>query len=196
MRAIDFSIALILSLSGVGLLGTAPVMAGTPQSSAVYAPFGCTVGDDCNVVGASQLVRDKRGVTATIWTTGLEGGGAYTVWWVIFNDPAACAGPCDGGDLGIPKVKGSVIWATGQLVGSDGFGNLTARLREADTSGDRPFDLPGDAVGLIDARKAEIHLVVRSHGPVIPELVYEQVGTFAGACDVNACEDQQFAVHR
>ena len=166
------------------------------QQSDVYAPFSCVVGTDCNVVGHSNLVRNKHGVTMNIFTTELDPNAAYTVWWIIFNNPGACAGPCGGPDLGTPAVNGTVIWATGHVIGANGIGNLTAHLSEGDTSGDQPFGLPGDAVGLVDASTAEIHLVVRTHSEPIPGRVYEQISTFMGGCDVNFCDDQQFAVHQ
>jgi hypothetical protein len=164
------------------------------QQSNVYAPFECVVGTDCNVVGHSNLVRNKHGVTMNIFTTELDPGAVYTVWWIIFNEPENCpeAG-CSGADLG--TTNGAVIWATGHVVGNDGFVNLSAHLSEGDTSGDQPFPLPGNDVGLVDASKAEIHLVVRTHGDPIPGSVYEQLSTFLGGCDDNTCADQQFAVH-
>lgn len=189
------SIGVALLWFGASLLYTLPAVADAPQTIDVYAPFGCTVGVDCDVVGASQLVRSKSSVTMNIWTTGLDAGAAYTVWWVIFNDPAFCDGRCDGTDLGNPDVQGAVIGATGHVVGSTGTASFSASLREGDTRGDQPFGLPGDPGGLVDAMNAEIHLVVRTHGPVIPRRVYEQISTFAGGCDVNVCEDQQFAIH-
>jgi hypothetical protein len=61
------------------------------------------------------------------------------------------------------------------------------------------------AFGLMDARKAEIHFVIRSHGPLIPGIIHEQISTFNAGCGgfppelgtpgPNTCEDLQFAVH-
>lgn len=185
---------LTLLCSSSGLATSA--FAGPPQKSNVYAPFDCTVGVDCDVVGASQLVRAKRSVSMNIWTTGLDPGSAYTVWWIIFNNPEHCGDAgCSGNDLDTPEVKGAVTWATGHIIGSTGTGNFAASLKEGPPKGDTPFGLSGDADGLIDATKAEIHLVVRTHGEAIPGLVYEQISTFDGGCDVNFCDDQQFAIH-
>jgi hypothetical protein len=38
--------------------------------------------------------------------------------------------------------------------------------------------------------------MLRTHGPPIPGQVNEQMSTFNGGCDINACEDQQCAVHQ
>ena len=42
---------------------------------------------------------------------------------------------------------------------------------------------------------AEIHAVLRTHGPVIADALEGQMTTFGGSCDVQECEDVQGAVH-
>ena len=66
-----------------------------------------------DVIGTAELTRTAEGANLTIDTTMLDAGAAYTIWWVIFNNPAACdpAG-CGGPDLGIAAVEGSVMNAT------------------------------------------------------------------------------------
>ncbi len=39
--------------------------------------------------------------------------------------------------------------------------------------------------GLQDARQAEIHLVLRSHGPKIPGQINAQISSFQGGCTTN-----------
>ena len=69
------------------------------------------------------------------------------------------------------------------------------------------FGLP--SYGLMDAEKAEVHIVIRSHGPKLPGQVREQISSFNGGCvydgipedpilgeaGPNTCEDILFAVH-
>lgn len=164
-------------------------------------------------IGASSLVRNRNGVTATLRTTELLAGHAYTLWWVVFNEPSACAPDdgdeeiegvdCSAADLGKPAVKADVLFATGHVVGGSGKGNFAARLNEGDTDGSL---FPPPSAGLIDAAQAEIHLVVRSHGPAIPGEVNEQIRSFGGGCtafldppavpgEEGECADVQFAVH-
>lgn len=119
-----------------------------------------------------------------------------------FNNPAACDNSCNAPDLGNPAVLGTVLYAAGHVIGPNGKGNFAAHLAVGDTSGDSfPVEFPGDLVGLIAPLEAEIHLVVRSHGPPLPGQVAEQISTFnGGGCHdpgdpTDACEDQQFAVH-
>lgn len=146
--------------------------------------------DDSVVVGArSTLVRNDAGVRMTIHTSDLESGAAYTVWWVVFNNPGACDGGCDADDFGNPAVGASVVFATGHVLPPTGVGNFADHLKVGDTRG----ALFG--AGLQAPRGAEIHLVIRSHGAPIPGLVHEQISSVEGGCHVNVCEDTQFAAH-
>jgi hypothetical protein len=187
--------ALLVGVFFVYTAHPAPAMAAKPEAYTVYAPFGCTVGVDCTMVGSGQLVRSNRGVSMNLQTTELDPGAAYTVWWVVFNNPEYCEGPCNGPDLFNPDVNGIVLYAAGHVIGSDGIGNFAGHLAEGDTSGDSPpAEFPGLDDGLVDASKAEIHLVLRTHGQPIPGLVSEQIQTFLGGCGENVCADQQFAL--
>ena len=145
-------------------------------------------------VAVSDLVRTKHGVSMTLGTSGLEPG-AYTNWFVIFNHPENCGTfPCGEGDVDPTDANGvgsSVLFATGNVVDSSGLGGFAAHLSEGNTSG----ALFGP--GLLDARAAEVHLVVRYHGPVIPALMPAQINSVGGGCGPGlfACEDVQAAVH-
>ena len=69
----------------------------TSSTSAVYTFDG-------NIeVGSSKLVRNNNGVSLTLNTSELDPGSAVTVWFVVFNNPGACASDCAGSDLGNPK---------------------------------------------------------------------------------------------
>jgi hypothetical protein len=141
---------------------------------------------------SSTLLRNRSGITMTIHTSELEPRAAYTIWWVIFNQPDACAGdPCGLGDLFDMDVQASVLFAAGHVVPPSGKGNFAASLR---AGGPTRQVLFGPA--LLDSRHAEVHLVVRSHGQPIPGLVHDQIGSFEGGCDINTCEDVQFAIHK
>lgn len=142
-----------------------------------------------------MLVRNDAGITMTILTSDLVGGDTYTIWWIIFNNPEFCATPhaCAGGDLaprgGDPAVQSSVGFATGRIVTGMGVGEFAAHLAPGDDA-DMRF-----GPGLIDPMKAEIHLVVRTHGQPIPGMEDEQIGTLNAGCPPNTCEDHQFAIH-
>jgi len=148
--------------------------------------------DPTVVVGSSKIVRNQNGVTVTVNTSELEPGSAVTIWLVIFNIPGECFEGCDGTDLANPDVAGDVIYGAGHVVGPNGTANFAAHLNEGDSGGSL---FPQPSPGLIDAETAEIHIVVRSHGPFIPGMIPEQIHTVEGDCDPNVCEDVQFAIH-
>jgi len=143
------------------------------------------------VQGASStLVRTNDEITMTIHTSELEEGAAYTVWWVIFNNPGSCESGCGLDDLFRAGVDASVLWATGHVIGNNGVGNFAANLGEGKPKGQVLF-----GPGLQDAEGAEAHFIVRSHGQPIPGLVAQQIHTFGGGCSINACADVQFGIH-
>ncbi|MGI9547494.1 MAG: hypothetical protein ACR2MM_09675 [Flavobacteriaceae bacterium] len=136
--------------------------------------------------GTSTLHRNNNGITANFKATGLTPGYTYTVWWVIWNNPENCTTPgaCTDIDFGLADaVQVEVMYATGHVVGNSGKGNFSAHLNENDDSGtiNPLFGLPGYG-GLLDAQKAEVHLVLRSHGPKVPGIVDEQIGSYLGGC--------------
>lgn len=136
---------------------------------------------------SSVLIRNDNGVSYHISTTGLLAGGAYTNWWVIFNNPESCSAPaCGLKDLpqngGDPNVQASVVWATGRVVDANGQGTFSAHL------------LVGRA--LLDAHRADILLIVRSHGLALSGAdLNAQLTTLQGGCKINTCRNEQFVRH-
>lgn len=110
-----------------------------------------------------------------------------------------------------PAVEVAVGYVVGRVVGQRGRLNLAASLREGQqlTGFPTEFGIPL-ADDLDDARHAEVHLVLRSHGQKIPGLVDEMLHTFNAGCvysgpiegsepdygteGPNTCEDRYFAV--
>ena len=116
-------------------------------------------------------------------TTELGPGNAYTIWWIIFNNPGACAAGCAGPDLGNPLVEGSVMNATGRVADSDGNAWFSAFL-PAGFMHTNPSN--GDlrqvfGPGLQNVNGAEIHIVIRCHGPSTGSV--EQISTLLGDCN-------------
>lgn len=177
------------------------------QDSAVYEFQGMSE------VGEASLTRNGSGVTMRI-STGVSGeledfgtplgvdwtpGDATTVWFIVFNDPGGCIDGCGEDDvldaiIGANRAQVGVHFGTGHVAGGDGF-SAAARLNEGDTTG----ALFG--MGLQDATAAEIHLVVRSHGPAsaltgqqLSEALHSVDGGCAPDFGPNTCGDSQFAV--
>lgn len=140
----------------------------------------------------ATLYREDDGVKLTLETP-LPPGAAVTTWLATFNNPEFCVDGCGIDDLERPSVNASVFFATGEVIGDDGIGNFSAQILENDFPDDPDQIFIGDE-GLIDSFSAEVHLLLRSHGPVIPELEEEQITTFNAGCPPNTCEDIQFAV--
>ncbi len=143
-------------------------------------------------VGGAGLARFENGLSTRLRASGMTPGHAITVWWAIFNDPAGCLdpyacgvidviGPAFGGNADGSKV--SVPYATGGVVDADGVFRARAwqPLGPADGSANTYFGDPD--YGLLNPLGAEVHLVLRDHGPLIPGQEHAQVSTFDGGCD-------------
>jgi hypothetical protein len=136
-----------------------------------------------DVVGSATLHRSHDGVRLHASTTWLNAGSAYSVWWIIFNNPDACGDDgCTDADFGNPAVEASVLNATGRIAGGDGSATFSAflgvgQIHTNPASGTlrHPF-----GPGLQDVRRAEIHVVIRSHGPATGNP--EQISTLFADC--------------
>jgi hypothetical protein len=183
-----------LSLIVAGCIVCAPaVLAGagprTYQTTNIFQ-----AGNPSNqLAGAATLFRSKQAVEMRVATSGLDPNAAYTVWWVVFNNPGACSAPgCGADDLGNPDVRASVFYAAGFVTGQDGTGNVSAHTE----AGALPLGIDIEVGGGLEPGNgfgAEIHLVVRTHGAIHPGLVHEQIGTFNGGCNPT-CANKQAAV--
>jgi len=138
--------------------------------------------------GAS-LSRNNDGVFGTISTSGLTPGHVVTLWWAIFNNPENCATPgCAPSDLNNPDVNGSVQYGGGAIVGAGGRADFSGYLAVGDNTGFEilpPFpNMPNPSPGIVNAKRAEIHLVIRTHGAASadPGILNQQLTTFTGGC--------------
>lgn len=119
---------------------------------------------------SSTLTRNVNGVAATLTTSLLDPGNAYTMWWLVFNNPEFCTGgsPELGfaclppGDIGDPMVDASVFGGAGQV--SDAYGRARFSAHAFVGVENNGLTLPLGP-GIIDPFKAEIHLIIQDHGP-------------------------------
>jgi len=135
------------------------------------------------IEGASAtLIRNKNGITANFKTNGLKPGNAYTFWFVVFGETP-----------GPPKST----FAAGHIVGGSG---------KAQFSGHKSFE-----EGVFEnPLTAEVHLVVRTHGPAQPGMIPSMIHTIGGGCEsgfpsgpglhadsdvVGYCANVQVAIH-
>lgn len=167
--------------------------------------------------GAAVLTRLKNGVAMSLSTVNLKPKDAVTIWWVVFNEPTMCSdNECGENDIfnldadgefilnddGSPPINGagveaadiSILRADGHVIDSTGAALFRASL----ASGDASEAIVGG--GLQKPMTAEVHLVVRTHGPAIAgkvdSMIYEFNGGCEGAFPNPPCSDVQFAVFK
>ena len=63
--------------------------------------------------------------------------------------------------------RGPILFADGNIVDDDGNVSFTGYMETGETTGSINELLGAEPVGLLDPSGAEIHLVVRSHGPIV-----------------------------
>ena len=164
------------------------------------APDGYTLDADGDDYRSASLVRTDNGVSFRMRTDSLTPGDVVTVWYVIFNNPGACidadaqtGARCDLPDLFTGEDIGlSVMWAAGSIVGADGTANWAGHIREGQLNVAHPG--LGNGNGLTDARGAEVHLIVHSHGAARPGYINDQLHSFQTEGDTLA--DLQSAAFR
>jgi len=147
------------------------------------------IGGLADITGTSTLHRNKNGITVNFKAENLHPG-AYTIWWVIWNKPQECEvpGECLDGDFAIADdVEVEVMYAGGNVVGNNGKGNFSGHLNVDDASGSINEEFFGlNSYGGLQSGNtfdAEVHVVLRTHGPAVPGLVNEQIGSYEGGCD-------------
>jgi hypothetical protein len=150
--------------------------------------------DDYSVVGRKAQWFDYE-----INTSGLDAGTAYTVWVVIFNHPQFCqSSPCGMTDLPIvpghdPRVQASIMYGGGAYTEMDGAGRFQGRVYRTERGVNTVETLFGP--GLFDPLRAEIHLVLRGHGPD-PGDPLLAIGSYGAGCTAeNPCGDHQASAH-
>ena len=112
-----------------------------------------------DIEGASStLHRKKNKIMVNFKTENLIPGNAYTLWFVIFGD---MGGP--------PPIL--VTYADGLIANASGKGNFSAHLSVGEI-----FNNP---------LTAEVHMALRTHGPVQPDMMPGQIQTINGGCDLS-----------
>jgi hypothetical protein len=178
--------------------------------------------------GSSKIVRTNKGISGNLSASlsnsvGSTEGLAVTLWIIIFNYPGECVTPyqCgDDADFGNPDVMPDALYGAGNIVDSSEVVSFGFHRKAGDNSGSiadlfgLPVDNKGKPFGLRNPRGAEIHYVVRLHGPMIPMEMPAQIKSYPGGCVYGApygfpsplaenelklgwgeCQDVQFAIN-
>ncbi len=173
---------------------SAPVWAETPARTQEGNAYSIETGDliegsaarvDYYPVGEPGLPADSDSrVEFELQTAELEPGHAYTIWLMVFNHAENCIDPieerntqCGGADLTNPAAFASVMWGTGGVADGDGAAVFTGTRHQGDL--DRVLLGPG----LVNLENAEVHMIVRDHGPYDSDAYGDrQTETFNGGC--------------
>ena len=177
MRARTIAIATIaLLIAGLTLAGTALAGANRQVVPVVWHPQTGLAGAVGSGATAS-LIRRPDGVSFTFRTASLRPGHAYTVWFVVINNPSACsATPCSGPDILLnPATDSQVTYGAGHISGS-GRGAFAGSFRAGSLDG----WLAGG--GLDAPLTAQIQLVLNDHGPKLKGYMPEMIQTYRAGC--------------
>lgn len=142
--------------------------------------------NDNKVIGYSKLIRSEAGLTAKVETRGLGKFNAFTLWFVVFNNPDACAtDPCTVADLVNPAAEGDFLYGGG-IVTSGGYTRFSGKLDTGDSSGSGTPEIgapPEAAIGLTNPMGADVLLAIHSHGPATSGAgLQSQLSSFSGGC--------------
>jgi len=124
------------------------------------------------IAGGATLTRDDDSIHVRGALSGIKKKAVYSVWWIIFNNPAECLGGgpgvCGETDVypGGPADVG-VRNASGFITGTDGTAYFVGEL----DAGPPPAGLDAGFGQLNDSMGAEVHLVIQSHGTAVPGTV-------------------------
>ena len=175
--------------------------------------------EDMSVIDGAkaELVRMDNGIYMTLDTVELTPGDTVTMWWVVFNEPGNCSeGVCNEDDVLLMDADGtiadspdgstpinpeaweaasiSILRADGLVADQEGTASFRGHLPLGDTT---------EAVGgpgLLDATKAEVHAVIRTHKQVEPGMANEAINSLNGGCAETwpnePCQDVQFSVFK
>ncbi|MEN8233664.1 MAG: hypothetical protein ABFR89_01915 [Actinomycetota bacterium] len=196
-------------VTGVMLVAGAAVAAGGTQNTVTDTQPVKWFSDGTDTGGYSYLTRTSGELLLSVEAEELIPGDAYTVWWVVFNEPDDCSEPgCGEDDIfnedgslnieGVMAAKIAVGNATANVAKANGTAEFGARLKMDDTMSDHqilfPAGLDGGALLTAMPSKAEVHLVFQSHGQARggPELLKQLTYVETGCTPF--CEDVQFTI--
>jgi hypothetical protein len=173
--------ATVLTLLVLGASAAAGANRGLPAHPTWFEDPGHEPG---TVVPNSYIVQQRGyfSITAQMHLRDLTPGHHYTLWWVIYNNPASCVDGCDPDDLTAAATTGVNPAGIGVHYGGSYVAPDTGKL-------DAGTRLLEDSVGgcqtvgpyaslckpMLDAAIAEATILLVDHGPA------ENVGPFVAA---------------
>jgi hypothetical protein len=152
-------------------------------------------------IGAVRLIRTRNEISGSVHVNGLEQNSSYSLWAAVFNRPEGCltnpAGPvhCSAADfVPVPNPARASGFNMGAFVtgAAPGTANISFQIPSG-APPDGAFVLWGQG-GLNDngvkpglhegnGFGAEVHIVIRAHGPIDPATIAAQLSEFNGGCN-------------
>src|ERR1051325_3956490 len=193
MKQRIFTVTCCISVLTLALAATASAQSTDSGNVKTTGNSGYVIASGAVVPAAgASFTRNNNGVFATISSSGLTPGHVITFWWVIYNNPEFCANTaCAPPDLNNPAVNGSLQYGGGTIADPGGRVNFSGYLAVGDNTGFylNPMfpNMPNPSPGIVNAKKVQIHLALRSHG--FPNAdVQQQLTSFPGGCSAaNPC---------
>ena len=171
------------------LLCSSTAFAGPRVTKMFHRPSGEVI-DNSLVV----LTRLFTGIRLNVKTAEVAPGHVYTLWVFVYNRPNNCMEPvCTFRDWPNPDVRASVFYVTGEI--APGSGTYTTNafipLGAIPLNRDQVVrERHRFGVGLQDARRSEIHIRLRDHGPTRTGTdLTEQLNVHSGGCEIYTCSD-------
>lgn len=177
--AVILAMSALIALSSLALAAPAAHQAVAinfhPQAQGAYGLSGA-VGADA----VATLTRRDDGVSWRFQTSRLQPGHAYTIWFVVLNDPDQCLGvpTCNAPDIVTRHLitDSQVTYGAGHVVGGSGQATFAASFQAGAIGG------WFEGGGLWDPRTADIHLVLNDHGPMLPAYMPGMTHTYRAGC--------------
>jgi hypothetical protein len=175
-RSVVLAAQLVL-LSSIVLTGPALAASVHQDAQVMWHPQTGLAGQVDSQARAT-LVRRDTGLSFTLHATQLRPGHAYTVWFVVVNNPSAChETPCSATDiLENPLTEAQVTYGAGHVSGNSGRAGFAGAFATGPIAGwlpDRELSQP---------LEAEIQLVLNDHGPKLVEHMPGMIQTYRAGC--------------
>lgn len=132
--------------------------------------------------GGAKLMRSADGIFVNLEARNLQPNHAYTMWVVAINAPQHCSQePCQSSDVmkNTDKVEADLGYGDGAVAGADG----KARFAAFQATGAMQHSWFGRG---LTTPEAEIHLVIRDHGPIVKGREAAMLGTFRDGCNAES----------
>jgi len=195
---------LLIAVSVLGISPQSEAQEGPKQTFQIMA-LHPTPGSIDPATGAIRLTRTRNEIWASVLVTDLDPNSAFTMWGVIFNRPEECitnpAGPvrCSMLDLAaVPNPARASAFNVGAFVTGavNGTANVSLHIRSGAPPegifllfGEGALNDNGVKPGLHEGNGfgAEVHLVIRTHGAIMPGSITQQLGVLNGGCPPSTC---------